>query len=153
MTETELNRQIEVSEQQRAELLVPQPKRRTGRAYRRMMNERKFRRLYRIVTSSYIPHAGYTSWSYVNGQHVPIGTYIKYPKNSSRQRWCKRHPAPVSENTWFFPARVTAIAEYLIIGGRCTDRRKLTSVDVREEDAVGNFAVSRRVLGLERRKK
>ena len=27
---------------------------------------------------------------YVNGQHVPIGTYIKYPKNSSRQRWCKK---------------------------------------------------------------
>ena len=90
MTETELNRQIEVSEQQRAELLAPQPKRRTGRAYRRMMNERKFRRLYRIVTSNYVPHAGYTSWSYVNGQHVPIGTYIKSPKNSSRQRWCKK---------------------------------------------------------------
>ena len=90
MTEAELNRQIEVSELQRAELLLPQPKRRTGRAYRRMMNERKFRRLYRIVTSSYVPHAGYTSWSYVNGQHVPTGAYIKYPKNSSRQRWCKK---------------------------------------------------------------
>lgn len=89
MTAAELNRQIEVSEQ-RAELLLPQPKRRTGRAYRRMMGKHKFNRLYRIVTSSYIPHAGYTSWSYVNGQHVPTGAYIKYPKNSNRQRWCKK---------------------------------------------------------------
>ena len=90
MTAAERNRQIEISEQQRAELIPPLSKRRTGRAYRRMMNERKFKRLHRIVTSSYVPHAGYTSWSYVNGQHVSTGTYIKYPKNSDRQRWCKK---------------------------------------------------------------
>ena len=90
MTATERNRQIEISEQQKAELLPPQPKRRTGRAYRCMMNECKFKRLYRIATRSYVPHAGYTSGSYVNGQHVPTGTYIKYPKNSYRQRWCKK---------------------------------------------------------------
>lgn len=90
MTETELDRQIEISERQRAELLMPQSKRRTGRAYRRMMNERKFKRLYRIVTSSYVPHAGYISWSYVDGQHAPTSIYIKYPKNSSRQRRCKK---------------------------------------------------------------
>lgn len=90
MTAAELNRHIEISRQQRAELIPPLLKRRTGRAYRRMMNERKFKRLHRIVTSSYVPHAGYTSWSYVDGQHVPTGTYIKYPKNSNRQRWCKK---------------------------------------------------------------
>lgn len=43
MTAAELNRQIEVSEQQRADLLPPQSKRQTGHAYRRMMNERKFK--------------------------------------------------------------------------------------------------------------
>ena len=90
MTATERNRQIEVSEQQRAELLPPQSKRRTGRAYRRMMGKQKFIRLYRIVTHSYVPHAGYTSWSYVDGQYVRSGDYIKYPKNSNRQRWCKK---------------------------------------------------------------
>ena len=89
MTAAELNRHIEISRQQRAELIPPLLKRRTGRAYRRMMNERKFKRLHRIVTS-YVPHAGYISWSYVDGQHVPTGTYIKYPKNSNRQRLCKK---------------------------------------------------------------
>lgn len=90
MTAAERNRLIEISVQQRAELIPPMSKRQTGRAYRRMMNERKFKRLYRIVTCCYVPHAGYTSWSYVDGQHVPTGTYIKYPKNSNRQRWCKK---------------------------------------------------------------
>ena len=60
MTAAELNKQIGISEQQRADLLPPQSKRQTGRAYRRMMNERKFKRLHRIVTSSYVPHAGYS---------------------------------------------------------------------------------------------
>ena len=68
MTEIELNRQIEASEQQRADLLPPQPKRRTGRAYRRMMNERKFKHLFRIVTHGYRPHVGYVDWSYVDGK-------------------------------------------------------------------------------------
>ena len=90
MTEIELNRQIEASEQQRADLLPPQPKRRTGRAYRRMMNERKFKHLFRIVTHGYRPHAGYVDWSYVDGKWMPTGKYIKYPKNSNCQNWCKK---------------------------------------------------------------
>lgn len=63
MTAAELNRQIEVSEQQRADLLPPQSKRQTGRAYRRMMNERKFKHLFIIVTHGFRPHAGYVDWS------------------------------------------------------------------------------------------
>lgn len=90
MTAAELNRQIEVSEQQRADLLPPQSKRQTGRAYRRMMNERKFKLLFRIVTHGYRPYAGYVDWSYVDGQWMPTGKYIKYPKNSNCQRWCKK---------------------------------------------------------------
>ena len=90
MTEIELNRQIEISEQQRAELLPPRPKRRTGRAYRRMMKEQKFKRLFRIVTQDYRPYAGYVDWSYVGSRWVPTGKYIKYPKNSNCQRWCKK---------------------------------------------------------------
>jgi len=90
MTEIELNRQIEASEQQRADLLPPQPKRRTGRAYRRMMNERKYKHLFKIVTHGYRPHAGYVDWSYVDGKWMPTGKYIKYPKNSNCQNWCKK---------------------------------------------------------------
>ena len=90
MTEIELNRQIEASELQRADLLPPRPKRRTGRAYRRMMNERKFKHLFRIVTHGYRPHAGYVDWSYVDGKWMPTGKYIKYPKNSNCQNWCKK---------------------------------------------------------------
>ena len=90
MTEIELNRKIEASEQQRAELIPPQSKRRTGRAYRRMMNERKFEHLFKIVTHGYRPHAGYVDWSYVDGKWLPTGRYIKYPKNSNCQNWCKK---------------------------------------------------------------
>lgn len=46
MTAAKRNRQIEASERQRAELSPSHAMRRTGRAYRRMMNERKFKRLY-----------------------------------------------------------------------------------------------------------
>ena len=90
MTEIELNRQIEASEQQRAELIPPQSKRRTGRVYRRMMNERKFEHLFKIVTHGYRPHAGYVDWSYVDGKWMPTGKHIKYPKNSNCQNWCKK---------------------------------------------------------------
>lgn len=90
MTELELNRQIEISEQQRIELLPPAPKRKTGRAYRRAMKLRKYKRLFSIVTNSYVPHAGYVDWSIVDGRHIPNGTYIKYPKNSNCQQWIKR---------------------------------------------------------------
>ena len=55
-----------------------------------MMNERKFKLLFRIVTHGYRPYAGYVDWSYVDGQWMPTGKYIKYPKNSNCQRWCKK---------------------------------------------------------------
>lgn len=90
MTEKELNRQIEISELQRAELLLPMSKRRTGRAYRRMKKKQKFERLYAIVTSSYIPHAGYVASEYIDRHYIPVGAYIKYPKNSKSQRVYKR---------------------------------------------------------------
>ena len=90
MTGTELDRQIEASEQRRAELLPLQPKRQPGRAYRRMMNERKCKRLFKIITHGYRPHAGYVDGSHVDGKWIPTGKYIKYPKSSNCQRWCKK---------------------------------------------------------------
>lgn len=38
----------------------------------------------------YRPHAGYVDWSYVDGKWMPTGKYIKYPKNSNCQNWCKK---------------------------------------------------------------
>ena len=90
MTEKELNRQIEISELQRAELLPQMGKCRTGRAYRRVKKKQKFERLYTIVTSSYVPHAGYVVSEYIDGHYIPVGAYIKYPKNSKSQRVYKR---------------------------------------------------------------
>ena len=120
MTAAELNRQIEVSEQQRADLLPPQPKRRTGRAYRRMMNERKYKHLFKIVTHGYRPHAGYVDWSYVDGKWMPTGKYIKYPKNSNCQNWCKKAS---SARVRISRIRETAIDEFSITGGRFTEWR------------------------------
>ena len=90
MTGTELNRQIERSEQQRIDLLPPVPRRKTGRAYRRLMKVHKYNKLFRIVTLGYRPHAGYVDWSYVGNRWMPTGTYIKYPKNSKYQRFGKK---------------------------------------------------------------
>lgn len=61
-----------------------------GIAYRRKTRRQKFNRLYKIVTGSYIPHAGYVDWSLVGDKFVPTGKYIKYQKNSNRQKGLKR---------------------------------------------------------------
>lgn len=89
MTEIELNRQLEELEAARCDL-VGIALRRTGSAYRRMMKRQKQERLYRIVTGSYIPHAGYVDWDFVNGELRPVGKYLKYPKNSNCQQWLKK---------------------------------------------------------------
>lgn len=90
MIEREQNKQNAVSETNLNDLVPTESKWRRGRAYRRLMKKREFDRLFRIVTRSYVPHAGYVDWSYVGDQWRPTGRYIRYPKNSKTQRWCKR---------------------------------------------------------------
>lgn len=90
MTETELNMKLESLEINPHNGVEDKGLRGTGRAYRRIMNVRKYKRLYKIVTTSYIPHAGYVDWNFENGRLVPTGKYIKYQKNSNRQQWLKR---------------------------------------------------------------
>lgn len=90
MNGREQNKQIEVGKAKSNDLLSTKPYWRRGRAYRRLMKKREFDRLFRIVTRSYVPHAGYVDWSYVGDQWRPTGRYIKFPKNSKTQRWCKR---------------------------------------------------------------
>ena len=85
MTEAELNERL-------AEIALPQkvPKRKTGSRYRRDMKVRKNDRLMRIVVRKYIPHAGYVDYGFEGKTLLHSGKYIKYPKNSSCQRWIKR---------------------------------------------------------------
>lgn len=87
MTEIELNEKIE------ALLIDPgpqRPARRTGTAYRREMRVRKNDALMRIITRSYVPHAGYIDYGFDGDTLLHSGKYIKFPKNSNCQRWIKR---------------------------------------------------------------
>ena len=86
MTEMELNTRIaELEEEQ----IKPAPPSRSWE-YRRGQSTKRLIRLYKIVTSSYVPHAGYVDWSFEGEHPVPSGKYIKYPKNSNCQHWIKR---------------------------------------------------------------
>ena len=85
MTEIELNKQIDKVEEQ----INAAPLCRSW-GYRREQEQKRFKHLYKIVTSSYVPHAGYVDWSFEGDRFVPTGKYIKYPKNSNCQRWMKR---------------------------------------------------------------
>jgi len=61
------------------------------RKYRRYMNAVKDKRLRKILNYGYIPHAGWVEHDFVDGEHVCVGRYIKYPRNSNAQRFLKRY--------------------------------------------------------------
>jgi len=63
--------------------------RRSGRAYRRLMDRHKKERLMKIITYGYHPEAGYVDWDWVDGVLQPVGNHIKYPKSSNRQVYWK----------------------------------------------------------------
>ena len=105
MTEAELNEQITAVERLRIEQQPRASNRKTGTAYRRMMKQRKFIRLYKIVTGSYIPHAGYVDWSFVGDRFLPTGQYIKYQKNSNRQKDLKRETSRRTRNCSDIPRK------------------------------------------------
>ena len=79
--------------------------RKFSRSYRRMMRVRKKERLFRIVTGSYIPHAGYVDWDLVDGKMKPTGNYIKYPKNSNCQKWMKRETSHRARKSIHMPSK------------------------------------------------
>jgi len=93
MTEIELNKHL-------ADLTVslsknPGPtacgQRRSGRQYRREKRIEKSDRLLAIIQlSGYAPHRGYVDCGFKGRTLLHTGKYIKYPKNSSCQRWIKR---------------------------------------------------------------
>lgn len=74
---------------------APHPKkngrRKTGAAYRRARNAQKKESLIRMINyTPYNPHAGYVDWGWVNGVWQQVGTYVKYPRNSNKQRFGKK---------------------------------------------------------------
>ena len=63
-----------------------------NRGYRRRVKHRKERRLRNIILkwSGYSPHIGYIEEDLIDGKWVPVGKYVKYPRNSNAQRFLKR---------------------------------------------------------------
>lgn len=76
-----------------------------SRAYRREMKRKKYKRLRKIVTSSYVPHVGFVEWELVDDHLVPVGKYIKYPKNSNKERWIKRETSRKARKYNHFPTK------------------------------------------------
>ena len=65
--------------------------RKTGRCYRRCMRIHQDRRLRKIIEyGGYNPYRGYVIHDFVDGQFVPVGKYIKYPRNSKAPQYLKR---------------------------------------------------------------
>ena len=102
MTEIELNERIESLLTESAQ---PSVSRRSGTAYRREMRIRKNDRLMRIVTRSYVPHAGYIDYGFNGETLLHSGKYIKYPKNSNCQRWIKRETSRRFRNCMDIPSK------------------------------------------------
>lgn len=63
-----------------------------NRSYRRAMKAKKDKKLRKIINefTGYAPHIGYIDWDYVDGVWQPVGKYIKYPRNSARQKCLKK---------------------------------------------------------------
>lgn len=63
------------------------------------MKKQKFERAKKIATRTYNPAAGYVDWEYVNGELIPVGKYVKYPKNSNKQQYFKRYSNKIVRRT------------------------------------------------------
>ena len=120
MTEIELNtRIVELEEEQ----IKPAPPS-CSWEYRRGQSTKRLIRLYKIVTSSYVPHAGYVDWSFEGEHPVPSGKYIKYPKKSNCKRWIKRQSSKRVRHYKGIPVKGNHSAGSSIIGGLCTKIRE-----------------------------
>ena len=89
MTETALNERI--AELQENESEAAHQRQKARRRLRRGTNIRKTDDLLRIINyGGYAPHRGYINWGFSGRTLLHTGKYIKYPKNSNRQRLCKK---------------------------------------------------------------
>ena len=55
------------------------------------MSVKHKRKLMKIIDYKRNYHMGYVDWNYVDGIWQKTSQYIKYPKNSHRQKFWKRH--------------------------------------------------------------
>ena len=62
-----------------------------GKAYRRDMQDKKDRRLRKIIDECHPkPSVGTITHAWIDGVWQPVGNYIRYPKNSNIQKYLKR---------------------------------------------------------------
>ena len=62
-----------------------------GKAYRRDMENKKERRLRKIIAKRHSgPLVGYIPHEWIDGVWQPLGDYIRRPKNSNIQKYLKR---------------------------------------------------------------
>lgn len=67
-------------------------KKRNGKAYRRYMDfKHKDKRMRIIELHKFCYNMGYIDWGWKDDQWQQTGKYIKYPKNSNRQKFYKRY--------------------------------------------------------------
>lgn len=65
-------------------------KRKTGSEYRRAMKVKKRDDLLKIIDHTYKPTVAWVDWDYENGVWTRVGKYIKYPKNSNKEKFLKK---------------------------------------------------------------
>ena len=104
MTETVLNERIAALPENESSEMYQQGKDR--RRLRRIRKVQKTDRLLRIINyGGYAPHRGYIDWGFDGQTLLHSGKYIKYPKNSSCQRWIKRETSRRVRNCRSIPVK------------------------------------------------
>jgi len=65
-------------------------KRRTGSEYRRAMRIKHRDDLMAILDLGYKPYVGWADWEWVDGVWKRTGTYIKFPRDSRKEKYLKK---------------------------------------------------------------
>jgi hypothetical protein len=74
------------------------------RRLRRKHKERKERRIRKIVTRHYVPHVGYVSGDWIDGEFIEK-PYVQRSGRSGKQRWIKRHTSRLARRRDDYPDR------------------------------------------------
>lgn len=79
----------DIFEESNSEKKCSNGERRTGMAYRRIEDKKKDRRRREIIGFNYDDSVGWPCCRVIDGELVDCG-YLKYPKNSNRQKYLKK---------------------------------------------------------------
>lgn len=99
MTEQEITAFLDMIVQERIERERHSRDEKAVVRHRRDNKVRKNDRVMRIVTTSYGPRARWLDWDFNGRTLLHSGKYIKFSKNSNRQRWLKRQAAKKCRNS------------------------------------------------------